>query len=157
MRIGQGYDIHRLEKGRPFILGGITVPFEKGPMGYSDGDPLLHAITDAILGALALGDIGRHFPDTDPENRDRNSGYFLKEAAGMVAKNGFKIGNIDATVILQAPKLSEHIPAICRQIASLLEIATDQVSVKAKTNEKLDAVGVGGGIAVHAVVLLLSS
>ncbi|OGQ44812.1 MAG: 2-C-methyl-D-erythritol 2,4-cyclodiphosphate synthase [Deltaproteobacteria bacterium RIFCSPLOWO2_02_FULL_46_8] len=154
MRIGQGYDIHRLEEGRPFILGGITIPFEKGPVGHSDGDPLLHAITDALLGALSLGDIGQHFPDTDPKNKNKDSQYFLKETAGFVSKKGYKIGNIDATVILQAPKLAEYIPAIRRQIATCLRVEVDQISVKAKTNEKMDAVGLGEGIVVHAVALL---
>ncbi|MDO8527361.1 MAG: 2-C-methyl-D-erythritol 2,4-cyclodiphosphate synthase [Deltaproteobacteria bacterium] len=155
MRIGTGYDIHRLEKGIPFLLGGVRIPYEKGAVGHSDGDTLLHAVTDALLGAAALGDIGQHFPDTDPKNKGKDSQYFLKEVAVLVEKKGFKIGNIDATIILQAPKLAEYIPAMRRQIASCLNLEVDQVSVKAKTNEKLDSLGNGEGVAVHAVVLLV--
>lgn len=155
MRIGAGYDIHRLEAGYPLLLGGVRIPFEKGAVGHSDGDTLLHAITDALLGAAALGDIGGHFPDTDPANKGKDSRYFLKQAAALVKKKGFKIANIDATVILQAPKLAEHIPAMRRQIAGCLDLDVDCVSVKAKTNEKLDAVGGGNGVIAHAVALLI--
>ena len=154
MRIGIGYDLHRLEKGHPFILGGVKIPFEKGSVAHSDGDALLHAITDALLGAAALGDIGQHFPDTDPKNKGKESQYFLKEAVLLVQKKGFRVENIDATIILQAPKLAEYIPAMRRQVASHMGLDVDQVSVKAKTNEKLDAIGLGEGVAVHAVVLL---
>lgn len=154
MRIGIGYDLHRLEKGYPFILGGVKIPFEKGSIAHSDGDALLHAITDAILGAAALGDIGQHFPDTDPKNKGKDSQHFLKEACLLVQKKGFKVANVDATIILQAPKLAEYIPAMRRIVAACMGLETEQVSVKAKTNEKLDAIGLGEGVAVHAVVLL---
>ena len=154
MRIGTGYDIHRLEEGHPFILGGVKIPFDKGSVAHSDGDTLLHAITDALLGALALGYIGQHFPDTDPKNKGKNSHYFLKEVYGLVRKKGYKVENIDATIILQTPKLAEYIPAMRNNIAECLDVGADRISVKAKTNEKLDAVGCGDGVAVHAVVLL---
>lgn len=155
MRIGQGFDIHRLEAGRPFILGGVKIPSDKGPVGHSDGDPLFHAITDAIFGALAKGDIGGHFPDTDPANKNKESQIFLEKAVGLVKEAGLKIENIDSTVILQKPKLQEHIPAIRRQLAKILEIDVDRVSVKAKTHEKLDSLGREEGVAVHAIVLLV--
>ena len=155
MRIGTGYDIHRLEAGLPLLLGGVKIPFEKGAVGHSDGDTLLHAITDALLGAAALGDIGQHFPDTDPKNKGKESRYFLKESLALVQEKGFKVGNVDATIILQAPKLAEYIPAMRHQIADCLGVDVGQVSVKAKTNEKLDALGHSEGVAVHAVVLLV--
>lgn len=155
MRIGQGFDIHRLEKGRPFILGGVRIPCEWGPIGHSDGDALFHAVTDAILGALAKGDIGQHFPDTDPANKDKASSLFLAKAAEWVREAKRTVENVDATIILQAPKLAEHIPAMRRQLAKILEIDVNRVSVKAKTHEKLDALGRQEGVAVHAVVLLM--
>lgn len=154
MRIGQGYDIHRLEEGRPFVLGGVRISSGRGPVGHSDGDPLLHALTDALLGALALGDIGQHFPDTDERYRGKESAFFLAEVLKMVHTKNFVVANVDSTVILQAPKLAEYIAPIRRKIAALLEVAVDQVSVKAKTNEQLDALGRAEGVAVHAVVLL---
>lgn len=154
MRIGTGYDIHRLEEGKPFVLGGVRIPFGKGAVGHSDGDTLLHAITDALLGAAALGDIGSHFPDTDEKNKGKDSRFFLGEVAKQIQKKGFRIENIDATIILQAPKLAEYIPAMRRQIAATLALEEGRISVKAKTNEKLDALGQGDGVAVHCVVLL---
>lgn len=156
MRIGQGFDIHRLERGRPFLLGGVQIPSEKGPVGHSDGDALLHAITDALLGAVSAGDIGQLFPDTDPNHKDKESWLFLEEALRLVQTKGFQINNVDATIILQAPKLAEFIPSIRRQVAKILKVELDQVSVKAKTHEKLDSLGKGEGVAVHAVVLLRS-
>ncbi len=154
MRIGTGYDIHRLEKGEPLLLGGVKIPSEKGSVAHSDGDALLHAITDALLGAAALGDIGQHFPDTDPQYKGKDSRYFLKEVCALIREKKYEIKNVDATVILQSPKLAEHIPAIRRTIALCMELDVDQVSVKAKTNEKLDATGLGEGVMVQAVVLL---
>lgn len=157
MRIGQGFDIHRLERGRPFLLGGVQIPSEKGTVGHSDGDALLHAITDALLGAVSAGDIGQLFPDTDPINKDKESRFFLEEALRLVQAKGFRVGNVDATIILQTPKLAEFIPAMRRQVAKILKVELDRVSVKAKTHEKLGSLGRGEGVAVHAVVLLLSS
>lgn len=157
MRIGFGFDVHRLESGRPFILGGILIPSEKGPVGHSDGDALLHAITDALFGALALGDIGRHFPDVDPQNKNRDSADFLNEAHRLVREKGFTIGNIDANVILEKPKLAPYIDEIRTCVASLLKLDVTRISVKAKTHEKLDSFGQGEGIAVQAIVLLSSS
>lgn len=154
MRIGQGYDIHRLEEGRAFILGGVPIPSPKGPIGHSDGDPLLHAITDALLGALALGDIGGHFSDLDPRYKNKESSFFLQAALKMVREKGWAVANVDATVILQSPKLQPHILPIRRKIASLLELEVDQISVKAKTNEQADAVGRSEAVVVQAVVLL---
>lgn len=154
MRVGIGYDIHRLEEGRPLILGGVKIPSQKGSVGHSDGDPLLHAITDAILGAASLGDIGQHFPDTDPRYKDKESHFFLKEALRLIKEEGYEIENIDSNVILQSPKLSEFILAIRRRIASFLGVELSQVSVKAKSNEKLDALGNGEGVAAQATVLL---
>lgn len=156
MRIGLGFDIHRLEEGRLFILGGITIPSEKGPVGHSDGDCLLHAIADALYGALALGDIGRHFPDTDPENKNRNSVDFLNHAEGLVREMGYRIVNLDANVIVESPKLSPYIDEIRGRVARLLHLDTDLVSVKAKTHEKLDAIGNGNGVQVQVIVLLES-
>lgn len=155
MRIGQGFDIHRLEIGLPFILGGVKIASDKGPVGHSDGDPLFHAVTDAIFGALAKGDIGQHFPDTDPANKNKNSQIFLEKARDLVKEAKLKIENVDSTIILQAPKLAEHIPAIRRQLAKVLGVNLDRVSVKAKTHEKLDALGRQEGVAVHAIVLLV--
>ena len=155
MRIGQGFDIHRLEAGLPFILGGVKIASDKGPVGHSDGDPLFHAVTDAIFGALAKGDIGQHFPDTDPANKNKNSQIFLEKALRLVKEAGLQIENVDSTIILQAPKLAEHIPAIRRQLAKVLGIDVERVSVKAKTHEKLDALGRQEGVAVHAIVLLV--
>ena len=155
LRIGEGWDVHALVAGRPLVLGGVTVPFHLGLMGHSDADVLLHAITDALLGAAALGDIGRHFPDTDPTFKGADSMVLLVEAARRVRAAGWSIGNIDSTVIAQAPKLMPHIPAMCARIAEGLGLALDQVNVKAKTAEKLGPVGMGQAMEARAVVLLV--
>lgn len=154
-RIGQGWDVHRLVEGRELILGGVTIPFDKGLLGHSDADALLHAITDALLGAAGLGDIGRHFPDTDPEFAGADSRALLREAAARVARAGFRIGNIDATVLAQAPKMAPHIAAMIANIAADLDLAPGRVNVKAKTYEKLGPVGQGDSIEAQAVCLLL--
>ena len=154
LRIGEGWDVHRLVTGRPLVLGGITVPHSHGLLGPSHADALLHAITDALLGAAALGDIGRHFPDTDARFQGADSGVLLAEAARRVREAGHEIVNIDSTVIAQAPKLAPHIPAMVERIAALLGLAATQVNVKAKTAEKLGPVGQGEAIEARAVVLL---
>ena len=155
IRIGEGWDTHRLVTGRPLVLGGITVPHTHGLLGHSDADALLHAITDARLGAAALGDIGRHFPDTDERFRGADSGALLAEAARRVRAEGYEIGNVDSTVVAQAPKLAPHIPAMVERIAALLDLAVGQVNVKAKTAEKMGPVGQGEAIEARAVALLL--
>lgn len=154
LRIGNGYDLHRLVAGRPLILGGVTIPFDKGLQGHSDGDAVCHATTDAILGAAGAGDIGRHFPDTDPAWHDANSVDLLRRAAALVRDAGFGIVNVDLVVIAQRPKLVAHIDAMIANLASALGCRRDQVSVKGKTNEGVDSMGVGESIAVHAVALL---
>jgi 2-C-methyl-D-erythritol 2,4-cyclodiphosphate synthase len=153
-RIGEGWDTHALVAGRKLILGGVHVPFERGLLGHSDADVLLHAITDALLGAAALGDIGRHFPDTDERFKGADSMVLLTEAARRVQAQGWRIGNIDSTVMAQAPKLAPHIPAMQRSIAASLGLAFDQVNVKAKTAEKMGPVGEGLSMEARAVVLL---
>jgi 2-C-methyl-D-erythritol 2,4-cyclodiphosphate synthase len=153
-RIGEGWDVHALVPGRRLILGGVDVPHTVGLLGHSDADVLLHAITDALLGAAALGDIGRHFPDTDERFRGADSAVLLAEAARRVREAGFRIGNIDSTVIAQAPKLAPHIPAMRACIARTLALEEGQVNVKAKTAEKLGPVGQGLSIEARAVVLL---
>jgi 2-C-methyl-D-erythritol 2,4-cyclodiphosphate synthase len=155
-RIGQGYDCHALVAGRKLILGGVTIPHETGLMGHSDADALLHAITDAILGAAGLGDIGRHFPDTDPRFSGADSRLLLREACARVRKAGYVIGNIDATIIAQRPKMAPHIPAMIAHVAADLGIAPDRVNIKAKTNEKLGWLGREEGIAAEAVALIVS-
>jgi 2-C-methyl-D-erythritol 2,4-cyclodiphosphate synthase len=155
-RIGEGWDTHALVAGRPLIIGGVHVPYERGLLGHSDADVLLHAITDALLGAAALGDIGRHFPDTDAQFKGADSIVLLVEAARRVREKGWLIGNIDSTVIAQAPKLAPHIPAMQRSIAAVLGLAFDQVNVKAKTAEKMGPVGEGLSMEARAVVLLFS-
>jgi len=155
LRIGEGWDVHALVAGRPLMLGGVTVPFHLGLLGHSDADVLLHAITDALLGAAALGDIGRHFPDTDAAFKGADSMVLLVEAARRVRNAGWAVGNIDSTVIAQAPKLMPHIPAMCARIADGLGLALDQVNVKAKTAEKLGPVGLGQAMEARAVVLLV--
>lgn len=153
-RIGQGYDVHALVPGRPLVLGGVTIPHARGLLGHSDADALLHAITDALIGAAALGDIGRHFPDTDPRWRGADSAVLLAAAARMVAERGWRIGNVDASIIAQAPRLAGYIPAMCRRIADTLSLDLDRVNVKARTGERLGAVGRGECIEAQAVVLL---
>lgn len=154
IRIGEGWDVHRLVTGRPLVLGGITVPHTHGLLGHSDADALLHAITDALLGAAALGDIGRHFPDTDERFKGADSGALLAEAARRVRAEGYEIGNVDSTVVAQAPKLAPHIPAMVERIAALLGLLPAQVNVKAKTAEKMGPVGQGEAIEARAVALL---
>lgn len=153
-RIGEGWDVHALVPGRKLILGGIEVPHELGLLGHSDADVLLHAITDALLGGAALGDIGQHFPDTDPEFRGADSLVLLVEAARRVRATGLEIGNIDSTIIAQAPKLAPHIPAMRERIATALGLALDQVNVKAKTAEKLGPVGQQQAMEARAAALL---
>ncbi len=153
-RIGEGWDTHALVPGRKLMLGGVHVPFDKGLLGHSDADVLLHAITDALFGAAALGDIGRHFPDTDAQFKGADSIVLLQEAAKRVRAAGYEIGNIDSTIIAQAPKLALHIPAMCECIAAALGLAVSQVNVKAKTAEKMGPVGEGQSIEARAVVLL---
>jgi 2-C-methyl-D-erythritol 2,4-cyclodiphosphate synthase len=154
LRIGEGWDVHQLAAGRKLILGGIEVPHTMGLLGHSDADVLLHAITDALFGAAGLGDIGRHFPDTDAQFRGADSALLLAEAARRVRAAGWQIGNVDSTVIAQAPKLAPHIPAMCERIAAVLGIGVDQVNVKAKTAEKLGPVGEGRAMQARAVALL---
>lgn len=154
-RIGEGWDVHALVPGRPLVIGGVTVPHTLGLLGHSDADVLLHAITDALLGAAALGDIGRHFPDTDDRFKGADSGVLLAEAARRVREAGYDIGNVDSTVIAQAPKLASHIPAMVVSIAQTLGLALTQVNVKAKTAEKLGPVGQGLSIEARATALLV--
>ncbi len=154
-RIGEGWDIHALVAGRKLMLGGVEVPFHLGLLGHSDADALLHAITDALLGAAALGDIGSHFPDTDARFKGADSSTLLLEAARRVRAKGCEIGNIDSTIIAQAPRLMPHLPAMRTQIARTLGLELDQVNVKAKTSEKMGPVGQGQAIEARAIVLLL--
>jgi len=154
MRVGFGYDVHRLVEDRPLILGGVEIPFEKGLLGHSDADVLLHAISDALLGALALGDIGLHFPDTDEQWKGADSAILLKEVYRMIRKRGYQISNIDSTVALQRPKLRPYIDQIRASIAGVLGIDVSCISVKATTTEKLGFVGVGDGASAYAVCLL---
>ncbi len=157
IRVGQGYDVHQLIGGRPLILGGVTIPFEKGLAGHSDADALLHALTDALLGAAALGDIGRHFPDTDPEFKGVDSRVLLREAYSRVKKAGWVIGNIDATIIAQAPKMAAFIVPMCEAIATDLELDIKSINIKAKTNEKLGYLGRSEAIEAQAVVLIYAA
>lgn len=156
-RIGQGWDVHRLVEGRPLILGGVTIPFDRGLLGHSDADALLHAITDALLGAAGLGDIGRHFPDTAVEFKGADSRVLLREAYRRVREAGWQVGNVDASILVQAPKMAPHIPAMVANIASDLGVAVGQVNVKAKTYEKLGPVGEGASIEAQAVCLLTAT
>lgn len=156
IRVGFGYDNHRLATGRPLIIGGVSIPFEKGLVGHSDADILLHAITDAMLGAANLRDIGYHFSDKDPRWHNADSKIFLTEALRMVGEKGLRPGNLDCTLIAESPKLNPFIPEMKTIIAGLLQLDEDRVSIKAKTNEKLDAIGAGDGMAAYAVVLLMS-
>lgn len=153
-RIGQGYDLHRLIEGRPLILGGVQIDYEKGLLGHSDADVLLHAITDALLGAAGLGDIGRHFPDTDPAFKGADSRELLSQTMALVVKAGWVIVNIDATVIAQAPKLAPHMDKIRESVAHCLGVDLQRVNIKAKTKEGCDSVGKKEAIEVHAIALL---
>src|SRR5512135_2182661 len=155
MRIGSGFDVHQLVEGRKLIIGGVDIPYAKGLLGHSDADVLLHAICDALLGAAALGDIGRHFSDADARYKNIDSRILLRETARLVANAGFRVGNVDATIIAQAPKMAPHIARMVENIASDLDVALNAVNVKATTTEKLGYTGRGEGIAAEAVALLL--
>ena len=150
-RFGMGYDVHRLVEGRKLILGGVDVPYEKGLLGHSDADVLLHAVSDAILGAAALGDIGTHFPDTDEQFKGADSGKLLAEVVRLVRAEGYAIGNVDATIVAQAPKLLPHIPRMRENIARLLGMAVGDVNVKATTEERLGFTGSGEGMSAYAI------
>ena len=157
IRIGQGFDLHRLVEGRALILGGVKIPHEKGLLGHSDADVLIHAIIDSLLGALCLGDIGQHFPDTDAKYKDANSVELLKKVLSLVEQNGYKIGNIDSTIQAQEPKLMPYIEPIRKNLATVLAIEPSQISVKAKTYEKQDSIGRGEAIAVYCNCLLFKA
>ena len=154
MRIGHGYDVHRLVEGRKCIIGGVDVPYEKGLLGHSDADVLLHAVMDAVLGAMAVGDIGKLFPDSDPAYKGADSLALTRRVAEVMTEKGYRLGNIDATVIAQAPRLAPHIPAMRQNIASAFGTDVDRISVKATTEEGLGFTGSGEGISAHAVCLL---
>jgi 2-C-methyl-D-erythritol 2,4-cyclodiphosphate synthase len=154
LRIGQGFDVHALVAGRPLIIGGVTIPHEKGLLGHSDADVLLHALTDALFGAAALGDIGRHFPDTDATFKGADSRVLLRECVKRVGAAGYAVVNIDCTIIAQAPKMAPHVAAMAANIAADCGIAVGQVNIKAKTTERLGFTGRGEGIAAEAIALL---
>ena len=154
MRIGHGYDVHRLVEGRDLILGGVKIDYEKGLLGHSDADVLLHAVSDALLGAAGLGDIGRHFPDNDPKYKGADSLELLREVYRKISEKGFRVGNIDVTMIAQKPKLKDFIPQMRENIAAAVSVTPDRVNVKATTEEKLGFTGSGEGMACHAVCLL---
>jgi 2-C-methyl-D-erythritol 2,4-cyclodiphosphate synthase len=156
VRIGQGYDVHRLVEGRPLIIGGLTIPYELGLDGHSDADVLLHAISDALLGAIGEGDIGRHFPDTDPNYKGADSKELLKNVWKMVKEKGYRLGNLDACIIAQRPKMAPHIKEMQAKVAELLGSEENQINIKATTTEKLGFTGRGEGIAAEAVCLLVS-
>ena len=157
MRVGQGYDVHQLVAGRKLVIGGVEIPYEKGLLGHSDADVLLHAICDALLGAAALGDIGRHFSDADVKYKNIDSRILLRETLHLVRERGYRVGNVDATIIAQAPKMAPHILQMVENIAADLRVETSAVNVKATTTEKLGLTGRGEGIAAQAVVLLLTN
>jgi len=154
MRIGQGFDAHAFKAGRKLVIGGVTIPHSKGLDGHSDADVLLHAICDALIGAAALGDIGRHFPDSDPKYKGIDSRKLLRETAELLAKNGWRLANLDATIIAQEPRMAPHIPVMVANIAADLGVPARAVSVKAKTTEKLGFTGRGEGIAAEAIALI---
>lgn len=154
MRIGHGYDVHRLTPGRKLILGGVDIPFELGLLGHSDADVLTHAVMDALLGAACLGDIGQHFPDTDPTYAGADSLALLRAVMGLLEDRGYRVGNVDATILAQAPKLAPHIPQMREKLARAMGVDVSQVSVKATTEEGLGFTGERQGIAAHAVALL---
>jgi 2-C-methyl-D-erythritol 2,4-cyclodiphosphate synthase len=156
MRIGHGYDVHRLVEDRKLIMGGVEIPWEKGLLGHSDADVLLHAISDAILGAIGEGDIGKHFPDTDPAFKGADSLKLLEHVGRLAAERGYCLGNLDATIIAQRPKMAPHIQRMRENIARVLNAQVEQVNVKATTEEGLGFTGIGEGIAAHAVVLMLA-
>lgn len=154
MRIGHGYDVHRLVDDRKLIMGGVEIPWDKGLLGHSDADVLLHAVADALLGALAMGDIGKHFPDTDPAFKGADSMKLLQHVVGLVRGRGYRVGNLDATIIAQRPKMAPHIPAMRENIARACGVEVDRINVKATTEEGLGFTGTGEGISAHAVVLM---
>lgn len=154
-RIGQGFDVHQFAEGRPLIIGGITIPYDKGLLGHSDADVLLHTISDACLGAIGEGDIGKHFPDTDPAFKNADSAVLMEQVWAIVKEKGYTLGNVDCTIIAQKPKMAPHIEPMRKRIAELLEADEDQVNVKATTTEKLGFTGREEGIAAQAAVLLL--
>lgn len=156
MRIGQGYDVHRLVEGRKLILGGMEIPYERGLLGHSDADVLLHAIMDAMLGAAGLGDIGRHFPDNDPDYKDADSLILLQTVADKLNEAGWRVGNLDATIVAQKPKLAAYLPQMREKIAGAVGVTPEQINVKATTEEGLGFTGSGDGIAAQAVVLLMN-
>ncbi|ACD97183.1 2-C-methyl-D-erythritol 2,4-cyclodiphosphate synthase [Trichlorobacter lovleyi] len=155
MRIGHGYDVHRLVEDRKLIMGGVDIPWEKGLLGHSDADVLLHAIADALLGALAMGDIGKHFPDTDPAFKGADSMKLLEHVVGLIRTQGYAVGNLDATIIAQRPKMAPHIQAMRENVARACGVEVDRINVKATTEEGLGFTGTGEGISAHAVVLLI--
>ncbi len=157
MRVGTGYDVHKLVEGRKLIIGGVEIPHEKGLLGHSDADVLIHAIMDALLGAATLGDIGVHFPDTDPAYKDISSILLLEKVRDLLADKGYSVGNIDATIIAQRPKMTPHIAEMRENIAHALDIETDYVNIKATTEEGLGFTGTGEGISAQAVALLLTA
>ena len=157
IRVGNGFDVHAMVAGRPLVLGGVTIPYDRGLEGHSDADVLVHAIGDAILGALALGDLGKHFPDTDPRWKGADSRALLRHIVGLMNDRGYRIGNVDATVIAQAPKLAPHVAAMRANLAADLRCAVEDVSVKATTTERLGFTGRGEGIATMASVLVVRS
>ncbi len=154
MRIGHGYDVHRLVEGRKLIMGGVDIPYEKGLLGHSDADVLLHAIADALLGALAMGDIGKHFPDTDPAFKGADSMKLLEHVVGLIGAKGYCVGNLDATIIAQRPKMAPHIQTMRENVARACGVELDRINVKATTEEGLGFTGTGEGISAHTVVLL---
>lgn len=154
MRIGHGYDVHRLVEERKLIMGGVEIPYEKGLLGHSDADVLLHAIADALLGALAMGDIGKHFPDTDPAFKGADSMKLLEHVVGLIGAKGYCVGNLDATIIAQKPKMAPYIQTMRENIARACGVEVDRINVKATTEEGLGFTGTGEGISAHAVVLL---
>ena len=154
MRIGQGFDVHQLVAGRKLIIGGVEIPHDKGLLGHSDADVLLHALCDALLGAASLGDIGKHFPDSDPRYKGADSRELLRAVASLVSSRGYRVENVDATIIAEAPRMAPHIGQMCLNIAADLNVQPDQVNVKATTTEKLGFTGRGEGIAAQAICLL---
>lgn len=157
IRIGHGFDVHRLVSDRPLVLGGVTIPYEYGLLGHSDADVLLHAVCDAILGSLALGDIGRHFPDSDAAYKGINSGLLLEHVVGLAGERGFRVSNLDATIIAQRPRLAPYVAQMVTNLARICQVSSGCVNVKATTTEQMGFTGRGEGISAHAVVLMATS
>ena len=153
-KVGFGFDVHQLKEGRQFVLGGVVIPHTKGPLGHSDGDALIHAICDALLGAASLGDIGQHFPDTSAEYKDIDSAVLLKKVMDLIHANGYKVGNIDTTICLEKPKVNPFIPKMISTLSSLINTDPTNLSIKATTNEKMGFIGREEGVGVHAVALI---